>query len=76
MIVPAEIFPPKVVGAVAAQVGFGDAIGGVLFGLTVGYLLDHGFGYGPVFDLVSTFRVAAFCIILLAIRVVRPIEKA
>jgi MFS transporter, ACS family, hexuronate transporter len=76
MIVPADISPPKVVGSVAGLVGFGGAIGGVLFGLVVGYLLDHGFGYGPVFDLVSTFHVAAFCIILLAIRVVRPIENA
>jgi ACS family hexuronate transporter-like MFS transporter len=76
MIIPADIFPHKVVGSVAGLVGFGGAIGGVLFGLVVGYLLDHGFGYGPVFSLVSTFHVAAFCIILLAIRVVRPIENA
>jgi MFS transporter, ACS family, hexuronate transporter len=76
MIVPADIFPPKVVGSVADLVGFGGAIGGVLFGLAVGYLLDHGFAYGPVFGLVSTFHVAAFCVILLAIRVVRPIESA
>jgi MFS transporter, ACS family, hexuronate transporter len=73
MILPADIFPYRVVGSVAGLVGFGGAIGGVLFGLLVGYLLDHGFGYGPVFALVSTFHVAAFGIILLAIRVVRPI---
>jgi len=73
MILPADIFPHRVVGSVAGLVGFGGAIGGVLFGLVVGYLLDHGFGYGPVFALVSTFHVAAFCIILLAIRVVQPV---
>ena len=73
MILPADIFPHRVVGSVAGLVGFGGAIGGVLFGLVVGYLLDHGFGYGPVFALVSTFHVAAFGIILLAIRVVRPV---
>ena len=73
MILPADIFPHRVVGSVAGLVGFGGAIGGVFFGLLVGYLLDHGFGYGPVFALVSTFHVTAFCIILLAIRVVRPV---
>ncbi|HMD97615.1 MAG TPA: MFS transporter [Terriglobia bacterium] len=73
MILPADIFPRRVVGSVAGLVGFGGAIGGVIFGLVVGYLLDHGFGYGPVFALVSTFHVTAFCIILLAIRVVQPI---
>jgi MFS transporter, ACS family, hexuronate transporter len=73
MILPADIFPHRVVGSVAGLVGFGGAIGGVIFGLVVGYLLDHGFGYGPVFALVSTFHVAAFCIILLAIRVVQPV---
>ena len=76
MILPADIFPHRVVGSVAGLVGFGGAIGGVLFGLVVGYLLDHGFGYGPVFALVSTFHVAAFCIILLAIRVVRPVTAS
>ncbi|HXJ96758.1 MAG TPA: MFS transporter [Terriglobia bacterium] len=76
MIIPADLFPPQVVGSVAGLVGFGGALGGICFGFVVGYLLDHGFGYGPVFDLVSTFHVAAFCIILLAIRVIRPIENA
>ncbi len=73
MSLPTDIFPHRVVGSVAGLVGFGGAIGGVVFGLVVGYLLDHGFGYGPVFALVSTFHVAAFCIILLAIRVVQPV---
>jgi hypothetical protein len=40
----------------------------------VGYLLDHGFGYGVVFGLVSTFHVLAFCVILLTVRTVRPME--
>ena len=67
-------FPQRAVGSVAGLVGFGGAMGGVVFGLVVGYLLDHGFGYGPVFALVSTFHVLAFCVILLTVRKVRPIE--
>ena len=74
MILPADIFPQRAVGSVAGLVGFGGAMGGVVFGLVVGYLLDHGFGYGPVFALVSTFHVLAFGVILLTVRKVRPIE--
>src|SRR5581483_1804127 len=73
MIVPADLFPRQIVGSVAGLVGFGGAMGGVIFGLVVGYLLDHGFGYGTVFGLVSTFHVAAFCLILLTVRRVQPL---
>ena len=76
MTLPADIFPQRAVGAVAGLGGFGGAMGGVVFGLVVGYLLDHGFGYGLVFGLVSTFHVVAYCVILLSIRTVRPIEAA
>jgi ACS family hexuronate transporter-like MFS transporter len=76
MILPADIFPHRAVGSVAGLVGFGGAMGGVVFGLVVGYLLDHGFGYGLVFGIVSTFHVIAFCVILLAIRVVQPVGHA
>ena len=46
MILPTDLFPRNAVGAVAGLVGFGGAMGGVVFGQVVGYLLDHGFGYG------------------------------
>ncbi len=74
MILPADIFPRGAVGAVAGLVGFGGAMGGVVFNLVVGYLLDNGFGYGVVFAIVSTLHVLAFCVILLTIRVVKPVE--
>lgn len=74
MILPADIFPPRAVGSVAGLVGFGGAMGGVVFGLVVGYLLDHGFGYSTVFALVSTFHICAFSIILLTVRNIRPLE--
>ena len=48
----------------------------VVFGLVVGYLLDHGFGYAVVFGMVSTFHVLAFLLILVCIRTVRPIGEA
>jgi ACS family hexuronate transporter-like MFS transporter len=73
MIVPTDLFPKSVVGSVAGMVGFGGAIGGVIFNLVVGYLLSNGFGYGTVFALVSMFHVAAFCLILVTVRRVRPL---
>jgi ACS family hexuronate transporter-like MFS transporter len=67
MVLPADLFPSNVVGAVAGLVGFGGAMGGIAFGQLVGYLLDHGFGYGLVFTLAGTFHVVAFVIILIAV---------
>jgi ACS family hexuronate transporter-like MFS transporter len=74
MILPADLFPRGVVGSVAGLVGFGGAMGGFVFGIVVGYLLDHGFGYGTVFSIVSTMHVIAFGVILLAVRKVAPIH--
>ena len=73
MILPADLFPRSAVGSVAGLVGFGGAMGGVVFNLAVGYLLDHGYGYRLVLGMVSTFHVIAFCIILLAVRRVEPL---
>ena len=74
MILPADIFPQRAVGSVAGLVGFGGAMGGVVFGLVVGYLLDHGFGYGTVFAIVSTLHVIAFLVIAVSVRQVGPIN--
>jgi ACS family hexuronate transporter-like MFS transporter len=74
MTLPSDIFPSSMVGSVAGMVGFGGAMGGIVFGLVVGHLLDHGFGYGLVFTCVSMMHLAGFCVILFAIRVIRPID--
>jgi MFS transporter, ACS family, hexuronate transporter len=74
MILPVDIFPRGAVGSVAGMVGFGGAMGGVVFGKVAGYMLDHGMGYGAVFAAVSSFHVLAFCVILLFIPVVTPIS--
>jgi ACS family hexuronate transporter-like MFS transporter len=64
MVLPTDLFPRSVVGSVAGLVGFGGAMGGIAFGQLVGYLLDHGFGYGVVFALAGTFHILAFAVIL------------
>jgi ACS family hexuronate transporter-like MFS transporter len=73
MVLPTDVFPRAVVGSVAGLVGFGGAMGGIAFGQLVGYLLDHGSGYGPVFAMAGSFHVVAFFIILLTIPVVGPL---
>jgi len=73
MVLPTDLFPREVVGSVAGLVGFGGAMGGIAFGELVGYLLDHGTGYGPVFAMAGSLHVSAFIIILIAIPVVGPI---
>ena len=74
MTLPSDLVPSSVVGSFAGLVGFGGAMGGIVFGLIVGLLLDHGFGYGPVFACVSVLHLIGFCVILLTIRVVGPID--
>lgn len=73
MVLPADLFPAEVVGSVAGMVGFGGAMGGIVFGQVAGYLLDHGFGYGTVFNLAGTFHVLAFVVILLTVPTIRPL---
>ncbi len=74
MVLPADLFPAEVVGSVAGLVGFGGAMGGIVFGQIAGYLLDHGFGYGTVFKLAGSFHVIAFLVILAAIPRVQPLR--
>jgi ACS family hexuronate transporter-like MFS transporter len=67
MILPADLFPSRAVGSVAGLVGFGGAMGGLVFGMAAGRLLDSGYGYGTVFACAGSFHVLAFCVILLAL---------
>jgi ACS family hexuronate transporter-like MFS transporter len=59
---------------VAGLVGFGGAMGGVVFNLVAGRLLDAGFGYGVVFAIVGSFHVVAFGVIMLTVRRIEPLH--
>ena len=74
MILPTDMYPRNAVGAVAGLVGFGGAMGGVVFGQVVGTLLDRGFGYGVVFALAGSFHVLAFIILCAVIPVIAPVS--
>jgi len=74
MILPADLFPRRAVGSVAGLVGFGGAMGGVVWGQTAGWMLGNlKCGYGPVFAISSSFHLLAFGLILLTIRKVQPL---
>ncbi len=75
MIVPTDLFETCVVASVAGLVGFGGAMGGLLMNLLAGRLLDAGFTYAAVFNIVGTLHVLAFVVILVAIPRIRPIDQ-
>jgi ACS family hexuronate transporter-like MFS transporter len=72
MTVPADILPLSAVGTVSGFVGFGGAMGGAVFGLVAGYLLQHGFGYQTLFILVGSFHLIGFLAIVLVGGTIRP----
>jgi ACS family hexuronate transporter-like MFS transporter len=76
MTVPADILPLSAVGTVSGFVGFGGAIGGALFGVVAGYLLQHGFGYQPLFILVGSFHLVGFLAIIVVGGKIQPISSS
>jgi ACS family hexuronate transporter-like MFS transporter len=74
MTLPADIFEKARVGSVAGLVGCGGAMGGVVFGQVVGYLLDHGSGYGVVFGLAGSLHILAFLALCSIIPALRPLN--
>lgn len=79
MTLPADLFPRSSVGAVAGLVGFGGAMGGIVFGELSGwYLKSHPKDYGPIFSVASVLHVLSFLVILAMIPRVerRPIANS
>jgi ACS family hexuronate transporter-like MFS transporter len=75
MTVPADIFPLSAVGTVSGLVGFGGAMGGAVFGIVAGYLLQHGFGYQTLFILVGSFHLIGFLAIVLVGGRIQPLSS-
>ncbi len=74
MTLPADVFPLRLVGTVAGLIGFGGAIGGAIFGVVAGFLLDHGFTYRTLFFLVGSFHLIGFTAILLFAGVIQSLS--
>jgi ACS family hexuronate transporter-like MFS transporter len=64
MTIPADVFPLSAVGTVSGLVGFGGSMGGALFGLIAGALLERGFTYGALFAAVGTFHLMGFLVLV------------
>jgi ACS family hexuronate transporter-like MFS transporter len=73
MILPTDLFPKSSVGTIAGLVGCGGALGGVAFGQLVGYLLDHGFGWGTVFAIAGSLHWIGFAVICLTVPTIGPL---
>lgn len=73
MILPTDLFPRRAVGTVAGLVGLGGALGGICFGQLAGWLLDHGFGYSPIFVIAGLLHLTAFVLILVTVPNVQPL---
>src|SRR5215469_7203859 len=75
MTLPADIFPLSIVGTVAGMIGFGGAIGGAIFSLVAGHLLQIGFTYSTIFIFVGSFHLIGFLGILLFAGKIRPLRS-
>jgi ACS family hexuronate transporter-like MFS transporter len=64
---PADLFPQQVVASVSGLSGTGAALGGMLFTLVIGTVVDH-FSYVPIFIAAGVMPVIAAGIIVSNIR--------
>jgi ACS family hexuronate transporter-like MFS transporter len=61
---PSDMFPQSAVGAVVGIGGMAGSVGGVLFALSTGWILEWTHSYGPLFAIAST----AYLVAILALR--------
>jgi ACS family hexuronate transporter-like MFS transporter len=74
MTLPTDLFPRRAVGAVAGLVGFGGAMGGVIFGEISGWYLDRNpLDYGPIFAFAGVLHIVSFLVILVLIPRIEPL---
>jgi ACS family hexuronate transporter-like MFS transporter len=73
MVLPTDLFPKGALGTVAGLVGMGGAMGGVVLGQLAGYLLDHGYSYGPILIIAGSLHVTAFLFMLAVVRSLDPL---
>jgi len=74
MTLPSDVFPLTIVGTVAGLIGFGGAIGGAMFSLVAGRMLQIGFTYATIFIFVGTFHLIGFLAILAFAGKIRPLR--
>lgn len=75
MTIPADVFPLSAVGTVSGLVGFGGSMGGAIFGLIVGWMLQHRFTYATLFLLAGTFHLIGFIALAVAGGRIQPLRS-
>jgi ACS family hexuronate transporter-like MFS transporter len=75
MTLPTDVFPLTIVGTVAGLIGFGGAMGGAIFSLIAGRMLQIGFTYSTIFIFVGSFHLIGFLAILLFAGKIRPLSS-
>jgi ACS family hexuronate transporter-like MFS transporter len=73
--VPADIFPPGAVALAWGLSGAAGSLGGMLFQLYVGRIVDT-VGYNPVFLAVSAMHLVSVCFVMLLIPNIGVPEQA
>jgi ACS family hexuronate transporter-like MFS transporter len=71
---PVDLFPQHIVATVSGMSGTGAALGGMMFMLITGVVVDH-FSYVPIFLAAGLMPLMAATVILLGIDRQRPLQK-
>jgi ACS family hexuronate transporter-like MFS transporter len=69
----ADILPPAAVGSMSGLSGTGAALGGIVFTMLTGWLVDR-FSYGPVFWMAASAPLVGFIVLLLLMGEVRQLD--
>ncbi len=75
MTIPTDVFPLSAVGTVSGLVGFGGSMGGAIFGLLAGWLLQHHFSYATLFFLAGSFHTIGFAVLATAGGTIEPLRS-
>jgi ACS family hexuronate transporter-like MFS transporter len=82
MTLPTDLFPRKAIGSVAGLVGFGGAMGGIVFNKLGGFWLEahpmatstSGERWGPIFFFAGILHIVSFLVIVIMIPRIRMIQ--
>jgi ACS family hexuronate transporter-like MFS transporter len=70
---PADLFPSSMVGSVGGLLGCAGSFGGMIFGVMVGWLVEHS-GYGPAFVVAGLCHPLGFLLVLATVRRVEQVD--
>jgi MFS transporter, ACS family, hexuronate transporter len=70
----ADLFPSRMVGSVAGLIGFAGAMGGAIFNLISGFIIQS-FSYELVFIIAGIMHPISFIVVLLTVKKVEPVFK-